>query len=153
MQPSTSTCAGFRIPSRFSLDGLNQYSHGMTVHFGFCEKPSRARSFTGFRTWIFNILNCMRHVVVGKSGFSTASFGWVRERSSGRCRCLRIIGVDADLLCGALQFDTARADRSGVTPHLVFSLCPISPPAEYPVAQILLMLVLEGGWLAPFPVA
>jgi hypothetical protein len=32
----------------FASDGLNQYFHGMTTHFGFWDKPPRARKFHWF---------------------------------------------------------------------------------------------------------
>lgn len=32
----------------FASDGLNQYFHGMTAHFGFWDKPPRARKFHWF---------------------------------------------------------------------------------------------------------
>ena len=58
----------------FTSDGLNQYFYGITSHFGFWDKPPRARKYHWFPD--VRLLNCANDDVVGKFHFFTASFVW-----------------------------------------------------------------------------
>jgi hypothetical protein len=66
----------------FTSDGLNQYFYGLPAHFGYWDRPPRARKYPGFPMSGCSMRSCARSAADAGSNSCTVSSAWARARSS-----------------------------------------------------------------------